>query len=284
MDDIVTTLEAPSTLNLGTDVRQFQLGMGIHDGTQYNFFCEDKFFSVRVIESRKLNHQSAWVYDGGVVELLNTNEPWERLGASHMNIKSSRFHVEADDNGGVVSVLAEDKTPVLQLKFTTPVAATWACPDGCGLHQPLIAGEVIYDGKTYTGVGYCKRYWLEEDIGYLSWRFIEGEVDNGRYMLWTAAATFGHQKYDYFKIAHPDGTIVAADNQTCRHRDEGAIGVIDGTTYQVQLEEIGTWQTVLAAEGTDIKLRQRFCKLKVLHEGQVDTGYTLNETGIGAIY
>ena len=284
MDDVVTQAAARLEAT-GEDVSHIQFGICNHESIQYNFFAEDFFFSVRVIETRSLKHQSVWVYDGGIVELLNEAEPMERIGDKHLEIKTPRFHLASDDAQGSISVGSGSSKPELEIKFTTPVASSWGSPGtGAGLHQPLIQGDIAYGGKTYKGVGYCKRYWFEEDLGYMAWRFIAGELGGGRAMLWTADATFGHSKYDYFKIATPDGTIVAADNTHTHHRDNAAFGTIDGTPYEARIEEIAEWSTRLRNEDMDLKLRKRFCRLTLRHDGTEKSGYALNETGYGSIW
>lgn len=262
---------------------QPQLGRGCHDGTQYHFFCGEKFFAVRVVETRSLKHHSAWVFDGAVLDVLNSSEPLERIGGDHVNVRGSRFQIEADDARGAMAVLSDRSEPAFAVRFTSPITFRWPFPKGVVTHQPLLRGEVVYAGRTYTALGYCKRYWYDEDIGYWGWRFVQGLVDHGGYMLWTADATFGHWKYDYFKIARPDGTVVAADNPDSWHRDDAAYGVVDGTRYEVRLEEIGVWETVLRSDLMETKLRQRFCKMRVIREGEVDAGLALNETGFGTV-
>ena len=285
MDDVVTQAPAARLIGMDRDVGHFQFGLTCHEGVQYNFFCDGKYFAARIIESRSLRHQSAWVYDNGVVELLNEAAHMERIGTDHLDIRTPRFHMASDDAQGSIAVLSESSSPELEIKFTTPVSSSWAAPgEGAGLHQPLIPCEVAYGGKTYSGIGYCKRYWFERDLEYWGWRFVEGEVGGAAAMLWTADATFGHSKYDYFKIATPDGHVVAADNMHTHHRDDRAFGTIDGTRYEVQIEEIAEWSTRLRTDNMDTKLRNRFCKMTVRHDGKEETGYAHNETGFGTVW
>jgi hypothetical protein len=266
------------------EAAQPQFGRGCHDGVQYHFFCGDKFFSVRVVETRSLRHHSAWLFDGGTREIVNSSEPLDRSGEDHLDLRGARFEVAADEAGGSVRVRSEGARPVFEVTFTSPVTFKWPFPKGAATHQPLLQSQVTYDGRTYSGLGYCKRYWYDEDIGYWGWRFIQGEADQRRYMLWTADATFGHWKYDYFKIARPDGRLAAAGPLESFHRDDAAYGVIAGTRYEVRIEEIGVWETVLRSSLMETKLRQRFCRMTVTHDGTVDTGLALNETGFGTAW
>ena len=59
--------------------------------------------------------------------------------------------------------------------------------------------------------------------------------------------------------------------------------MIDGTAYEVQIDELCEWSGQVRHASMDTKLRQRFCKMRVIHDGQVDESYALNETGMGTI-
>ena len=120
------------------EVRHFQWGLRFHETCQYNFFCDDKFFCVRLIEVRGFRHQSAWVYDGEVRELLDAADVIERDGDDHLKIRTPRFLMESDDAGGAVTVLAESGSPGLEMRWTTPILSTWFTPgEGSARHEPL---------------------------------------------------------------------------------------------------------------------------------------------------
>ena len=133
----------PEGSGSGADVGHNQWGTSFIEHCQYNFFCDDKFFCVRLIELRDFRHQSAWVYDGEVRELLNAGDVIEREGDDHLKIKTPRFLMESDnakgDNArGTVTVLSESGSPELEMKWTIPVSTSWSTPggEGAGLHQP----------------------------------------------------------------------------------------------------------------------------------------------------
>ena len=162
---------------------------------------------------------------------------------------------------------------------SAPCAST---PDeGDGMHQPLLRGEVTYQGKTYSGPGYCKRAWFDKDSECYAWRFIEGAFDDGNAMVWTADAFFGLNSYDYFKIAQADGTILVADNEHTHHRDNIGYGSIDGRPFEAEVEEIGQWQTRLLGGTFEALLRQRYSRLTVRYDGEEHKGYALHEMGGG---
>ena len=281
-----TAVSKTTPKDSGDEVRQFQLGMGTHDGTQYNFLPRIKFSSVRLIESQGLHHHSAWLYDDAIEEVVNGTTPMDKVGDDCLEVENERFKIRSDDETGSMSAFTEDSELVFQVDFNTPLTFDWGTPLGAAvIHQPLIRANVTYKGSTCESIGYCKRFWFYEETDFLAWRFIEGEVGGGQYMLWTADGNFGgdYNKYDYFKIANPNGNIVQAGDNESYHRDNGAYATIDGVKYEVEIEGLGTWSTVLHGDETLLKLRQRFCKLKVMHDGKVEVGYAINETGVGAI-
>ena len=262
----------------------FQWGVSFHESCQYNFFCDDKFFCVRLMEIRDFRHQSAWVYDGEVRELLNSADVIERVGDDHLKIETPRFVMESNAAQGSVTAIAESGSPALEMRWTIPISTVWGAPgDATGMHQPLLRGEVTYEGHTYTGPGYCKRFRFFLDAEYFDWRFIEGAFDDAEGMVWTADATFGLNSYNYFKVAYADGTILTADNEHVHHRDNIAYANIDARPFESEVEEIGLWETKLIGRNMDTLLRQRFCKLTVRYDGEDHRGYALHESGGGTM-
>ena len=260
----------------GPLVRQFQLGAGRHDGTQYNFFAGGKVFSVRVIASQAVHHHSAWIFDGGVREVVNSDVPMDRVGSDHLDVEAACFKLRSGRRAGPDERLRRRfRAGVPDRLQHPPVTFDWSTPGGGAvIHQPLIRADIAYRGETCTGIGYCKRFWFHEDTDYLAWRFIEGETGGGQSMLWTADGNFGgdYRKYDYFKIAYPDGRLMQAADIDSRHRDDAAYATIDGVPFEVRIEGLGTWSTVLRGNETQLMLRQRFCKMTVHHEGRIEEG------------
>lgn len=279
-----SNLEQSTRPDGAKEVRHFQWGLRFHETSQYNFFCEEKFFCVRIIEIRGFRHQSAWVYDGEVRELLDAGEVVECDGEDHLKIRTSRFLMESDDTGGAVTVLEKSGSPVLEMRWTIPFSSTWFTPgDGSALHEPLLAGEVTYRGQTYQGPGFCKRAWFDLDPEYFAWRFIEGVFDDDAGMVWSADAFFGTACNDYLKVAYADGRILAADSEHTHHRDNIAYGSIEDKPFEAEVVEIGLWKTKLLGENMDCLLFQRFCKLTVRHDHEEHTGYALHEMGSGTM-
>ena len=268
-----------------SSVRQFQFGMGLHDGTQYNFFAGDKVFSVRLIESYDVSHQSAWYYDGEIHEITLENRPLAKRRENHVDVSTENFSLKADDDGGSLIAGAET-AKACRVTFTSPLTYCWGTPgEAAVIHQPLLDASIDYCGHTLKAVGYCKRFWFRHQTDYLAWRFIEGELDSGNTMLWTADGNFGgdYQKYDYFKIVTRTGKLKQADDTGSYHRDDSAYAEIDGIKHTATIEPLGTWSCVLRGKDTNLKLRQRFCRLTLNYANITMTGFAINETGVGAI-
>jgi hypothetical protein len=272
------------TDDVSLEVAQPQFEQGYHDSIQYHFFCGDKFFSMRAFYTKNFTHHSAWVYDGEARELINTSEPLKLLDRQRLSLQGSRFLMQAGDHDGKITVLAAGgrNTPVLEARFTNPNTFVWSCFTSPAIHQTHLQGEITYDGQTYKGIGYCKRYWWDENIEFWGYRFVQGITDPG-YMIWTADATFGNLKYAYFRASQPNGMMAVAEEKDSSHRNDSAFGIIDGVPYEIRLSELGVWETVLRSNSMESKMRQRFCKMTVSHEGCTDTGYALNETCFGTI-
>ena len=265
-----------------SEVHHYQWGLALQESCQYNFFCGDKFFCVRQVEVREFRHQSAWLYDGEVREILHTNDKIELVGDDHLKTRTPRFLMESDDTQGSVTAMDESGTLGFEMRWSIPISSSWGTPgDGSGMHQPLLKGEVTYGGATYSGPGYCKRAWFDLDPECFAWRFIEGAFDDGNGMVWSADAFFGLNSYDYFKVAYADGSILEADNEHTHHRDNIAYGNIDGRPFEAEVEQIGQWDTRLLGGRFDALMRQRFSKLTVRYDGEEHNGYSLHEVGGG---
>ena len=273
------------TEDINIEVAQPPFGQGYHDSIQYHFFCADKFFSMRVFNTKNFTHHSAWVFDGRTHELINSSEPLTQSAGNRLNLQGRRFLMEAGDSDGKITVLGEagKNAPLMQAQFKNANTFIWSCFSSPAIHQTQLEGEVVFDGKTYTGTGYCKRYWWDENIEFWGYRFVQGLCERDKSMIWTADATFGSMKYAYFKMSQPNGVLKIAPEKDSSHRNDTAYGIIDGIAYEIRLSELGVWETVLRSPTMESKLRQRFCKMSVAHDGRIDTGYALNETCFGTI-
>ena len=258
---------------------QIPFGSGWHDSLQYHAFCEDKVFAARVFWTRSLWHHSAWVYDGDVAELVNSAEPLNQSTAPYADLSGPDFVLSAPDEA--VSIRAGD-----ELSMTLRPRHTMYGPSaiGPGLHHPDMEAEVSYRGRSLRGLAYCKRYDFRGDpVGYWGYRFVQGTVDDHSWSLWTAQATFGFHNHSYFRVIDADGVVHEADMPDSCHRDNHAYGVVDGERFDVELEELGVWDTVLRSSAMDSLMRQRFCRMTVHRGAGSETGYAINEFCSGTL-
>ncbi len=255
----------------------------VHEGLQYELFCGDVFFSVRIVETKSMQFQGIWMYENGKTrELMSNYDKLARAGTPHIDLSSKDLHVVTSDAGGTIS--AKTKEGSFEVKFTSPVTASWGIPpEDVAIHQPLLKISVTFNGKKYDGVGYCKRYWYSTDLEYWSWRFISGPVQykGETAYLWTAEAMFDLQKYDYFKLATSDGKIQAAAKPDSRHREMEAWGVLNGVECHASVRHLGTFEWVMRKNNSDSKIIQSFCELTYVEGGKTYKGHALHEIGAG---
>ncbi len=273
----------PKPLSAVKNRGQPQFGRGVNEGIQYEIFCDKRFYSVRVVECASLKYHGAWMFDGGARELLSSLVPLSRSAKPHLDLIGDNIHIEADDAGGSIK-LETSGGDMLAIDFKSPITASWGIPPRDSvIHQPLLQATVSFGGRTVEGHGYCKRYWYAKDIDYWNWRFIMGVVRRRRApaMVWTAEANFALEKYDYFKIATPDGTIVAADKFDSCHRETQAFGIFDGVACEARVRELGRLEKVLRSDAMETKLSQRFCELTLVEGRKISKGYALHEIGAG---
>lgn len=72
----------------------------------------------------------------------------------------------------------------------------WSDTISIVIHQPDMQVEMVLDGETHHGAGYCKRYGWTPSPAHWGYRFIQGFLDDAEISIWTAEATFGTEKYD----------------------------------------------------------------------------------------
>jgi hypothetical protein len=255
----------------------------VHEGVQYELFCGEIFFSVRVIETASMQFHGIWTYESGSTrELMSSYEKLARAATPHLDLLGKELRIEAKPAGGSIS--ANTREGPFEAKFTSPISASWGIPpQDVVIHQPLLKVNIEFGGKTYDGIGYCKRYWYGKDIDYWSWRFISGPVQrNGETAyLWTAEAMFELQKYDYFKLATPDGKIQAAAKSDSHHRETEAWGLLNGVECYASVRSLGTWEWITRKNNTDTKIIQSFCELTFVEGDKIHKGHALQEIGAG---
>ncbi|MGE3149094.1 MAG: hypothetical protein AB7K04_08515 [Pseudorhodoplanes sp.] len=254
------------------------------EGVQYELFCGDTFFSVRIIETTSAQFNGIWMYEGGKARGLMSNyEKLTRAATPHVDLSGDSLRIEIEEAGGTIHAKT-DEGP-FDLTFESPITFVWGIPPtaaNSATHQPLLNVTVKFAGREYKGIGYCKRYW-HSDIDYCFWRFISGPVQrNGETAyLWTAEANFDLKKYDYFKLATPDGKLRVAGPNDSRHRELEAFGVLDGIKCHASVRHLGNWEYLIRKNNTDLKIIQAFCELTYEEGGKIYKGHALHEIGAG---
>jgi len=172
------------------------------------------------------------------------------------------------------------------------------------IHRPCIDASTSWHGEQVRGFGYSKRYhgiYPRQNC----WRFIHGvavaagEVgaatrpgdDAPPTILWTADATFGDAKYNYFKLIRPEshssGHLVESAQADTYQQQDAAYGVLDGEKACASLEEVAKWHTIIggAPGQMESKLENRLCRLTVTVGGRpVQTGLAYNERCVGTLW
>lgn len=262
---------------------QSKFGKGWHDSLQYHAICGDKLFAVRVFWTESLWHHSAWVYDGGVRELLNSSEPLQQSDEDYTDLTGSAFRLAVPDSEGVAEVKSDVADNALEIRFKPRRTFPYTAPLGPAIHQPDLDCRVTYRGETLSGLGFCKRYHFEGRVSHWGYRFVHGGLDGSTWAVWSADANFGYHRYGYFKYVDADGQRHDAALKDSTHRDNAIYGVVEGASYEVDLEELGSWDTLLRSSRMDSQMRQRFCRMKVTHDGSSEMGYAINETCFGTL-
>lgn len=256
-----------------------------HDSVQYHFFCNPFFLAIRVFSTQSLDHYSGWMYNhetGQTRELVNsTAHPIQQSSLNHLHINQQTLRISDHGSGGQVTLTPTD-TDAISVTFKAQHAFSWT-PTGQTdnvIHWPDLECTLYYKDQAYPGIGYCKRYFGDYPR-YWGYRFIHGITNTQT--LWSADATFGNSKYNYFHLLNSDLHISAQPEETYQ-QDRSAYAYINGNRYKVILkEEIASWETILASDNMDSKMIQRYCHLVLYRNGERSEGYGLNEVCFGTL-
>ena len=273
---------------------------------------------------------SAWAYDyaepeSGAIELVNTYAPLAPQPGRGLNLANNELAiVDTATDGGLIRIaptataatdlLARAGVPVgpsgrpeLVLAIEeqghvyswVPVGAS----DDLVIHRPQMRARLDgWRGAAPTGYGYSKRY-HGIYARYNAWRFIHGVADSsGRAgdelgvvppptIVWTADATFGDKKYNYFKLlsgaAHESGEIVEAANSETYNQADAGYATISGKRYEAHVREIASWHTIIGggADQMEAKYENRLCELTLTMGDQPPiTGVAYNERYLGTLW
>ncbi|MBL94143.1 MAG: hypothetical protein CFH06_00495 [Alphaproteobacteria bacterium MarineAlpha3_Bin5] len=256
-------------------------GFSDHDSLQYHFFSGELVFGLRLFQTKTLNHASAWFYDGNkVTEIYREETKLKQGSGDNINIKGNGLELEVDNESTLISLKGSD---FLALKLNKKTELKWPDTISTVIHQPDLTGELTIRGQRHAGVGYCKRYTWSPAPHYWGYRFIQGNLGDAEMNIWTAEATFGSSKYDYFKIIEANGNILESEPATSCHRQDSAFAVIDGAQVSITLDALGDYSALLQSSGMDSLLQQRCCRLSVRIGPHSYTGMGINETCYGTL-
>ena len=256
-----------------------------HDSLQYHFFSDNIVFSLRLFHTKTLDHASAWLYDGKkLTEVYRSNSQLKQTPGDSINFDSNGMKISTNQNTTSISIIDGiiDGT-VLKLSLNIQKELKWPDTISTVIHHPNLAGSLSINGETHNGVGYCKRYSWTPAPHFWGYRFIQGSCNNGTLNIWTAEATFGTTKYDYFKFINQDGEIFEASPSMSCHRQDGAYAFIGNDQVSATLLELDEWSTSLCSTGMDSLLRQRCCKLTLKIGLKTFNGMAINETCYGTL-
>jgi hypothetical protein len=271
---------------------------GSHDSWQFHFYSAeiDRFFSVRMWASTSVNQAWAWTVksDGTEKEALAYLEKCE---FSHPNSSSTAakqdtiefvFEELSNESHGGILTVSKPGSDLIKIDFAPRSTFFWAVPsrpEGV-FHFPNLTASITYGGRTVKAFGYCKRYWGDYD-GAWGYRFIQGCATDETKCFWTADATFGDDKYNYFKVLNAEtGELVQAEKTDTYHNfKRGFWRPLEGPKMEVELKESATMEFMLTSSKQHSKLVERFGKVQLLKDGEiVFEGYGFNEVCFGTVF
>lgn len=260
------------------------IGQHDHDSLQFHFFCGDLVGAARIFKTPSVDHASLWIYQNGEIDELYSgpsstkDRDGEHLFANGpLSISANGDHVEIAYAG------AERDSRHIKIHLFVEWEIKWGDTISYVIHQPFISCRVEYQGKTYNGYAYCKQYFWTPAPKHWGYRFVQGFSADGKNHLWTAEATFGANKYDYFKVVLDRSKMISADPGFSSHGQNSVAALVDGERTFVELTEKATWEVRLQSDRMDTLLRQRVCDMSVDVADQTFHGLAINETCYGTL-
>ncbi|MGB3535001.1 MAG: hypothetical protein WBA13_15995 [Microcoleaceae cyanobacterium] len=159
---------------------------------QYHFFLEDgSLIALRYFQTETLEHYSAWWSDtqGNCRELINTSE---HIGSA------KHILFQKDNNSGKICLPEAN----LEIQFEVTTQVNWDVlaeeNHRAVIHQPQLLCTVDTNQGIQKATGYCKIY-QGNYPKFWGYHFVDAFFpDYG--IVWSADATFGQEKYNYFKL------------------------------------------------------------------------------------
>jgi hypothetical protein len=255
-----------------------------HDSLQYHFYCGDIVGGCRLFHTNSLQHASLWVFDGNTYrEFQNTNGRYDESADDRLFVRMGGLTFAAEGEDIVISLDRDADGEIVTIRLTPVREVAWSDTISKVVHQPMMEVELLLDGKTLKGVGYCKRYTWTPAPQHWGYRFIQGFVDEGQTSVWTAEATFGLEKYDYFKIMDRDGDMLTTPDDISCHRLNGAYGLTSEGPVRIMIEKLSTWDVLLNSDRMSSRMQQRACRMTVRSDTWEKHGFAINETCYGTL-
>mmetsp|Transcript_41912 Transcript_41912/g.110723 ORF Transcript_41912/g.110723 Transcript_41912/m.110723 type:complete len:652 (+) Transcript_41912:46-2001(+) len=262
-----------------------------HDSLQYHFFFPGIFVAGRIFHTKTLQHHSAWMYDisaGKMTELFVTEseDMVQRPGADFLDMESSHLLLkDAPDAGKFVL-----RGAGIDISFKQNTVVQWL-PSGQTqdnvIHRPDLRCTAKIGDRVLEGTGYSKRYYglYPRFWGY---RFFHGvttdAVDKASH-FWTADAAFGDNKYNYWKVLGPDGSIQSAETSDTWQQDTSAFAMIGGQRHEIRAKPLCTWDSVIGGPGKTMesKMQNRYCEVELIFGDKKRRGVAYNERCYGTL-
>ena len=266
---------------------------GLHDSLQYHFVVPSKrlCIAVRVFYTPSLYHHSVWARtdDRDAWELVASDVPMTRGDGSEtlLSLTSPGLTIDEDGVGAGRIHVVQSNGDVVDISFKEGNVFAWlpAGQQQSVIHRPTMKASIVFDGQTYNAWGYSKRYFGDYPRHW-GYRFIHGVVSSGdrTAIVWTADATFGLSKYNYFH-ALIDGRHISSKSENTYQQFSKAYGILGGEDAVASLVELphSEWIRDLTSEKMDSRMRQRFCELELRVSTDVYKGFAINETCFGSL-
>lgn len=251
-----------------------------HDSLQYHVFCDGLVGAARLFRSGSLEHASLWLCrDGLLEEIARGDGPLEAGPGPGLDTRAGGLAFTEDDAG--ITVAAPEHG--VRMRLVPRQELRWSDTISDVIHQPDLDVTLTLDGAEHRGIGYCKRYSWTPAPRHWGYRFVQGFAGPPRTGVWTAEATFGTGKYDYFKLLDPTSTVREAGPAGSCHRQDAVHARVDGVPVALALEELAVWEAPLVSDRMDSLLRQRVCRLRMETGGRTLLGHAINETCYGTL-
>lgn len=255
-----------------------------HDSLQYHFFCGEIVGGCRLFHTNSMQHASLWIFDGENYRALqSTNGSYDENATDRLAVRMDGLTFAAQGEDITIEFKDGGKGETVTVRLKPVREITWSDTISTVVHQPVMDVELLLDGKTIRGVGYCKRYTWTPAPQHWGYRFIQGFVDEGQTSIWTAEATFGLGKYDYFKIMRPDGEVLTTPDDVSCHRKNSAFGLTSEGPVWITIEPLSTWDVLLDSGAMSSRMQQRACRMIVRSDTWEKQGFAINETCYGTL-